>query len=97
MKEQLQLDKQLCFAMNATNLLDGISAEDCIDGDITKSIKMMSDSDIDTAHVGEYSARLKVSCRAVIGCFSALSNWARVLFCQDLKASSSVRWAVKYR
>lgn len=58
---RFHLNKQLCFAMNATNLLDGISAEDCIDGDITKSIKMMSDTDIDTAHVGEYRARLKVT------------------------------------
>lgn len=58
---RFHLEKPLCFAMNATNLLDGITAEDCIDGDITKSIKMMSDSEIDTAHVGEYSARLKVA------------------------------------
>lgn len=55
------LGKQLSFAMNSTNLLDGITAEDCIDGDITKSIKMMSDEEIDTAHVGEYPARLKVT------------------------------------
>ena len=55
------LSRQLSFAMNSTNLLEGITAEDCIDGDITKSIKMMSDEEIDTAHVGEYPARLKVT------------------------------------
>lgn len=55
------LNKQLTFAMNSTNLLDGIAVEDCIDGDITKSVKMMSDEEIDTAHVGEYPARLKVT------------------------------------
>ena len=58
---RFNLSKQLSFAMNSTNLLDGISAEDCIDGDITKSIRMMSDEEIDTAHVGEYPARLKVT------------------------------------
>lgn len=56
-----QLRKQLSYAMNSTNLLDGITAEDCIDGDITKSIRMMSEEEIDIAHVGEYSARLKVT------------------------------------
>lgn len=55
------LSRQLSFAMNSTNLLEGITAEDCIDGDITKSIRMMSDEEIDTAHVGEYPARLKVT------------------------------------
>lgn len=54
------LSKPLAFAMNATNLLDGITVEDCIDGDITKSVRMMSDDEIDTSHVGEYKARLKV-------------------------------------
>ena len=55
------LSRQLSFAMNSTNLLEGITAEDCIDGDITKSIRMMSDEEIDTTHVGEYPARLKVT------------------------------------
>lgn len=55
------LSRQLSFAMNSTNLLEGITADDCIDGDITKSIRMMSEEEIDTAHVGEYPARLKVT------------------------------------
>lgn len=58
---RFNLSKQLSFAMNSTNLLDGITAEDCIDGDITRNVKMMSDDEIDTAHVGEYRARLKVT------------------------------------
>ena len=58
---QFHLSKPLSFAMNATNLLDGITVEDCIDGDLTKSVKLMSDEEIDTSHVGEYSARLKVT------------------------------------
>lgn len=53
--------KPLTFPLNATNLLEGVGAEDCIDGDITSSIKMMSDEEIDSANVGEYSARLKVT------------------------------------
>ena len=58
---RFHLNKQLSFAMNATNLLDGITGEDCIDGDITKSIRMMSDQEINTSYVGEYNARLKVT------------------------------------
>ena len=58
---RFKLSKPLAFAMNATNLLDGIKAEDCIDGDITRNIRMLTEDEIDTAHVGEYGARLKVS------------------------------------
>lgn len=58
---QFHLRKPMSFAMNATNLLDGITVDDCIDGDLTKSVKLMSDEEINTSHVGEYSARLKVT------------------------------------
>lgn len=58
---RFHLNKPLSFAMNTTNLLDGITVTDCIDGDLTKNIRMMSDEEIDTSHVGEYSARLKVT------------------------------------
>ena len=57
---RIKLSHQLTYPMNATNLLDGITADDCIDGDLTKNIRMVSDEEIDTAHVGEYGARLKV-------------------------------------
>ena len=55
------LNKPLSFALNATNLLDGITVDDCIDGDITKNVKLVSEEEIDTSHVGEYGARLKVT------------------------------------
>ena len=58
---QFRLSKPLSFALNATNLLDGITVDDCLDGDLTKSVKLMSDEEIDTSHVGEYAARLKVT------------------------------------
>lgn len=58
---RFDLSKPLAFQLNATNLLDGITATDYIDGDITRRVKMMSDEEIDTSHVGEYSARLKVT------------------------------------
>ena len=58
---EFHLNKQLSFPMNATNLLDGIKVDDCIDGDLSKNVKLMSEEEIDTAHVGEYSARLKVT------------------------------------
>lgn len=55
------LGKPLSFPMNTTNLLDGIRVTDCIDGDITRNIRMLSEDEIDTTHVGNYKARLKVS------------------------------------
>ena len=58
---RFHISKPLSFTLNATNLLDGITVEDCIDGDISRNIRMMSDSEIDTAHIGEYKARLKVT------------------------------------
>ena len=58
---RFRLTKPLSFPMNSTNLLDGIKVDDCIDGDISRNIRMLSDDEIDTAHVGDYSARLKVS------------------------------------
>lgn len=57
---RFSMSKPLSFPMNATNLLEGVRVEDCIDGDITRSIRIMSEEDIDTAHVGNYTARLKV-------------------------------------
>ena len=58
---RFHLSQPLTFAMNTVNILNGISVEDSIDGDLTRNVRMMSDSEIDTAHVGEYSARLKVT------------------------------------
>lgn len=58
---QFTLSKPLSFPLNSTNLLEGVGAQDCIDGDITRNIRMMSEEEIDTSHVGDYSARLKVS------------------------------------
>ena len=58
---RFSLSKPLSFPMNTTNLLEGIKAYDCIDGDITRSIRMLSEDELDTAHVGNYPARLKVS------------------------------------
>lgn len=55
------LSKPLSFPMNATNLLEGVRVSDVIDGDITKSLRLLSEDEIDTAHVGKYPARLKVT------------------------------------
>lgn len=58
---RFRLSRPLSFAMNTVNILNGISVEDSIDGDLTRNVRMMADDEIDTAHVGEYSARLKVT------------------------------------
>ena len=58
---RFHLSRPLTFAMNTVNILNGISVEDSIDGDLTRNVRMVSDGEIDTAHVGEYSARLKVT------------------------------------
>ena len=55
------LNRPLSFAMNTVNILNGVSVVDSIDGDLTRNVRMVSDGDIDTAHVGEYRARLKVT------------------------------------
>ena len=55
------LSRPLSFAMNTVNILNGVSVMDSIDGDLTRNVRMVSDGEIDTAHVGEYSARLKVT------------------------------------
>ena len=58
---RFHLSRPLSFAMNTVNILNGVSVEDSIDGDLTRNVRMVSDGDIDTAHVGEYRARLKVT------------------------------------
>ena len=58
---KFSISKPLSFPLNSTNLLEGVGAQDCIDGDISRNIRMMSEEEIDTSHVGNYSARLKVS------------------------------------
>ena len=58
---RFHLSRPLSFAMNTVNILNGVSVEDSIDGDLTRNVRMVSDGEIDTAHVGEYSARLKVT------------------------------------
>ena len=58
---RFHLSRPLSFAMNTVNILNGISVDDSIDGDLTRNVRMMSDGELDTAHVGEYSARLKVT------------------------------------
>lgn len=58
---RFSMSKPLSFPMNSTNLLEGVKAYDCIDGDITRNIRMLSEDELDTAHVGSYDARLKVS------------------------------------
>ena len=58
---RFHLSKPLSFAMNTVNILNGVSVEDSIDGGLTRNVRMVSDGEIDTEHVGEYSARLKVT------------------------------------
>ena len=58
---RFHLSRPLSFPMNTVNVLYGISVEDSLDGDLSRNVRMVSDGDIDTAHVGEYSARLKVT------------------------------------
>lgn len=58
---RFHLSRPLSFAMNTVNILNGVSVVDSIDGDLTRNVRMVSDGDIDTAHVGEYRARLKVT------------------------------------
>ena len=54
------LDRPLTFPVDTTDLLAGVSAQDCIDGDLTDSIQIIPNEDIDTSQAGVIGARLKV-------------------------------------
>lgn len=58
---KFQITKPLGFLMGTDNILDGVHAQDCIDGDISDKIKISSDSVIYTSVAGEYDVKLQVS------------------------------------
>lgn len=58
---RFSLESPLTFALNSSNLLSGVTAEDVLDGDITSEIQLVSKDEIDTSRKGTYEARLRVS------------------------------------
>ncbi len=54
-------DKPLSFEMGTTNLTGRIQAYDCLDGDLTASVKLTSEEGIEVDQSGRYKAALKVT------------------------------------
>ena len=57
---RIRLDRQLCFDIDDPILLDGITAEDSIDGDLTDKVELLLDTEIKSYNTGEFPARIKV-------------------------------------
>ena len=58
---RFSMDKPLSFETDDTDLAGAVHARDCLDGDISGSIRMTSEEGIDTENPGMYSAELKVT------------------------------------
>lgn len=57
---QFSIDSPLAFGKGTTDLTVSVYAEDCLDGDVTSSVKLVAKDEIDTTKSGFYSAELKV-------------------------------------
>lgn len=58
---RFHIKNPLSFPLNSGNVLQGVTAEDCLDGNITRKIRMVATSQIDTNYIGEHDVRLKVT------------------------------------
>ena len=58
---RFELSGPLQFPKNSSNLLSGIRAEDCIDGDLTKKVRILYEEEIASNNTGENSATFKVT------------------------------------
>lgn len=58
---KFELTEPLCFVVGTEDIMEGMRARDCIDGDISDKIKISSDSVIYTGVAGEYSIKLQVT------------------------------------
>ncbi len=58
---RFHLRNPLSFPLNTKNVLQGVTAEDCLDGNVTRRIRMVTNEQIDTSYIGEYDVRLKVT------------------------------------
>lgn len=53
--------KDLAFPVGAANMLEGVTAQDCIDGDLSGQIQILFDDKTDLTASGIYPARLRVT------------------------------------
>ena len=56
----IEITRPLSFSTEAVNLLEGVKAQDCIDGDISGLVQVLFDGETDPKLAGTYPARLKV-------------------------------------
>ena len=66
----ITLTGPLSFPVGTVNLLQGVSAQDCIDGDISDEIELLYDEEMNPSVPGIYPARLRV--RNSIGGYAEL-------------------------
>jgi hypothetical protein len=57
----INLTGPLSFPVGTVNLLQGVSAQDCIDGDISGQIQILYDEEMNPSVPGIYPARLRVT------------------------------------
>ena len=55
-----EITKPLAFPTDTVNLLEGVTAQDCLDGDVSNRIQILFDGETDKTKPGVYPARLKV-------------------------------------
>lgn len=58
---QFTVESPLKFEMGTINLTNGITVTDCLDGDLTSSIRLHSEKSIDVNKPGTYSAEVRVT------------------------------------
>ena len=58
---QFTVESPLKFEMGTIGLTNGISVTDCLDGDLTSSIRLFSEQGIDVEKPGTYSAEVRVT------------------------------------
>ncbi|MBR3241556.1 MAG: hypothetical protein IKF90_02495 [Parasporobacterium sp.] len=58
---EYSITKPLVFAPGNSKLLDSVSVTDCLDGDLSDSIKILSDNELLVDVPGDYPARLQAS------------------------------------
>lgn len=58
---EFTFDKPLSFEVGTVNLTSGIHAVDCLDGDVSASVKLLSEEGIDITRAGKYNAEVKVT------------------------------------
>ncbi len=58
---EFSISSPLVFSLGKNNILDNVSVSDCLDGDLSDSVKILSDNELLVDVPGDYPARLQAS------------------------------------